>query len=162
MQGRSRLISGAAALIILVAATIAPPGSAGAADDTAGREAAARRYLEVQPIAELLDQMAEQMSGTMGPRVRAQFEELMREFDKKLLEDAVIKSMTKNFTVTEIEALTRFYASPEGKSVMRKMGVYMADVLPVIQAQMTAAAERIRQRAAASAPGALQQPSPAK
>ena len=95
---------------------------------------------------------ATQMSSSMGPAAREQFLQLVAEFDKKALEDAISRSMAKHFTVGEIEALTRFYASPEGKSVMKKMAPYLADVMPVIQAQMTVAARRIQERAEAAAP----------
>ena len=43
---------------------------------------------------------------------------------------------SKNFTTEEIKALTRFCASPEGASIMKKYGAYMADVMPEVQSRI--------------------------
>jgi hypothetical protein len=43
--------------------------------------------------------------------------------------------MIKRFTLAEIDALSKFYGSPEGKSIIKKFGSYMADMMPVIQSE---------------------------
>jgi uncharacterized protein len=45
--------------------------------------------------------------------------------------------MANHFTVGELNALTDFYGSPEGKSAMKKFGAYMSEIMPVIQQEMS-------------------------
>jgi hypothetical protein len=42
-------------------------------------------------------------------------------------------ALVTNFTAKELDALTAFYSSPEGKSIMTKMPVYMAQIMPYVQ-----------------------------
>ena len=58
---------------------------------------------------------------------------------KRGLNEAMLDSMEKRFTVAGLDALTKFYGSKEGKSVMQKFGLYMADVMPVMQAEIAKA-----------------------
>ena len=44
--------------------------------------------------------------------------------------------MVKHFTTEELKALADFYGSPVGKSAMQKFGAYMADIMPVMQAEI--------------------------
>ncbi|MBT6339834.1 MAG: DUF2059 domain-containing protein [Desulfobacula sp.] len=98
---------------------------------------AIERYLQIMPVQELLDDMAIKVSRTLPENNREAFIDLMtKKFDIELLESAMIKSMYKHYTLSEIEALTNFYSKPEGKSIMKKMGDYMADVMPIIQSEM--------------------------
>ena len=57
----------------------------------------------------------------------------------EVLERAALASMAKHFTVDELNALADFYGSREGRSAMKKIGAYIADVMPVIQQNMTKA-----------------------
>jgi hypothetical protein len=54
----------------------------------------------------------------------------------EVLERAAMASMVKVFTAEELNALADFFGSPVGKAAMGKFGVYMADVMPVIQQEM--------------------------
>jgi hypothetical protein len=40
-------------------------------------------------------------------------------------------------------ALADFYGSPVGKSAMQKFGAYMADIMPVVQAEIVKAAAKM-------------------
>ena len=55
--------------------------------------------------------------------------------DIAALSKAMIDAMVKNFTTEELKALADFYGSPVGKSAMQKFGAYMADIMPVVQAE---------------------------
>jgi hypothetical protein len=46
--------------------------------------------------------------------------------------------------VPEIEALTRFYSSSEGKAIMKKFGPYMGDLTPQVQAEILRALREVR------------------
>ena len=39
----------------------------------------------------------------------------------------------EDFTLYEIIAMTNFYSTGEGKSAMKKLGAYTADIIPEIQ-----------------------------
>ena len=79
---------------------------------------------------------AEKVSENLPEPARATFIRAMtQDLDLEQLSTAMKDSMVKRFTVNEIDALARFYGSPEGKSVMKKFGLFMADVMPAIQAE---------------------------
>jgi hypothetical protein len=48
------------------------------------------------------------------------------------IEVALVDAMVKHFTAAELEALAGFYGAPLGKSILRKMPVYMGEVMPAI------------------------------
>jgi hypothetical protein len=56
----------------------------------------------------------------------------------------MLASMAKHFTVDELNALADFYGSREGRSAMKKFGAYMADIMPVIEQEMTKAQVEIQ------------------
>jgi len=94
---------------------------------------------------------AEMVADTVD-RVAAQLpEERRKEFKKALskvvsserIEALTLQAVTKHFTVKEINALAAFYGSPEGRSITKKFGDYMADVMPAIQEELSGAMEEI-------------------
>ena len=114
-----------------------------AADTKENRLKAAQRYLKIMPMKDMMEDMAKEMSKTMPADQAAVFKKILtQDVDISVLEKAATESMVKNFTTSEIEALAKFYASPEGRSVMKKLGVYMADVMPAIQQEIARAAEK--------------------
>jgi hypothetical protein len=116
------------------------------ADTPENRRHAAEEYLRVVPPEDLMRDTAAKVGETMPASVRQSFVQAMTEdIDVAQLKDAIVKSMVRHFTVGEINALTAFYGSAEGKSVMKKFGLYMADVMPVIQAETNRAMARAKQ-----------------
>jgi hypothetical protein len=77
-------------------------------------------------------------SSTNYPEIyRGRYVNLMKKYiDVDVLERAMLAALVKNFTVSELNALANFYGSDVGKSVMKKFGTYMADVMPAIQMQV--------------------------
>jgi Uncharacterized protein conserved in bacteria (DUF2059) len=63
--------------------------------------------------------------------------------DIAALSKAMTDAMVKNFTTEELKALADFYGSPVGKSAMQKFGAYMADIMPVVQAEIMKAAAKM-------------------
>ena len=113
------------------------------ADTPENRLAAAKQYLRVSPIQEMMDDMTEKISLTMPLEQRREFVDLMkRRVQMDVIEQATINGLVKHFTVREIEALAAFYGSPEGKAITKKMGVYMADVMPIIQREIQRAVQQ--------------------
>jgi hypothetical protein len=113
------------------------PSLSGAADTPSNRRQAAERYLQVVPPADLMKDGAEKLAESLPEAARDDFiRSMTRDLDIARLSDAMMQSMVKHFTVAEIDALTQFYGSLEGRSVMKKFGLYMADVMPVMQAEI--------------------------
>jgi hypothetical protein len=82
----------------------------------------------------------EKISTAMPPDQRGMFVSLMtKQLDFKALTEAMRGAMMKIFTADELSALADFYSSPQGKSAMSKMGDYMAELMPIMSAQMAKA-----------------------
>ncbi len=124
--------------IVAFAFLLGIAGTSFGIDDTSeNREAQVKRYFAVVPPSEMMGEMADAMSMNFPPSERAGFRKLLTEhFDIEALTSAMSDAMAKHFTADELAALADFYGSPVGKSAMKKMGVYMADVMPVIQSEV--------------------------
>jgi hypothetical protein len=134
-----------AVMLVLAALLVAAPASPQSADTPEARRAAALKYLAAVPTQTMLDDMIASVARQVPEEKRQQFTTLMR---KVLRTDALnaitLDLLVKHFTVGEIDALTRFYGSPEGASVMKKFGVYAGDLLPQIQAEVVRAIKEVR------------------
>ncbi|WP_103027616.1 DUF2059 domain-containing protein [Salinibacter altiplanensis] len=131
-----RYLKSVTALVLLL--TFAGVASAQETDrDTkAELRQAAKEYLEVQPVEKMMSDVAEKTTAQMPGERKEMTQALMDEVRYDTLRTAMIDAMTATFTVEEIEALTQFYSTPEGRSVMEKMSTYMAEVQPVIMKEV--------------------------
>src|SRR5207253_4059924 len=108
-----------------------------AADTPETRRKEAERYLQVSPSKALFEDMADKMAATLPADQREQFKKVMAtQLDIAALTKAMTDAMVKDFTTDELKALADFYGSPVGKSAMQKFGTYMADIMPVMQAEI--------------------------
>jgi hypothetical protein len=115
-----------------------------APDTPETRRREAERYLQVSPPKALFEDMADKMAGNLPPDQREQFKRVMTtQLDIAALSKAMIDAMVKTFTTDELKALADFYGSPVGKSAMQKFGTYMADIMPVMQAEIMKAAAKM-------------------
>jgi len=135
-------------MTLCLAVALASAGSAWAAPDTReNRLAAAQRYLETTPIEGMFDKIIDQMA--KSGQIPMDQTELMAEFTARLdiakLKTVTLAAMVKHFTADELNAMADFYGSAAGRSVVRKMGAYMADVLPVIQTETVRVMQEIVQ-----------------
>ena len=106
-------------------------------DSEEARQAAARRYLGVAQMSKILDDAQSEMAKTLPADQRERFRDFMRRaVNPEVLEKAAMESMVKIFTADEMNALADFFSSPTGKSAMGKFGLYMADLMPVIQQEI--------------------------
>ena len=106
--------------VVLLALT-----GSGFADDILGdtpenRAKAAGEYLSLVPTKDLADDMAEKLAATVPEEKRETFKSML----------------AKIFTVGELKAMIAYQSTPEGKSSLKKMGAYMADLMPVVQAEL--------------------------
>lgn len=128
------------ALIASLILTIAmATTSAGAATDTPeNRQTSAEAYLEAVPPHTLFDNLKDHMnsSGALKPADQKVFEEAVAQVDLTALRTAMLASLVRTFTTDELEAMTNFYGSPEGRSIAKKLPAYMSDIAPVLQGEM--------------------------
>ena len=130
-------------LVVLLVFTLSAPVFS-APDTPETRRKEAERYLQVSPPKALFEDMADKMAANIPADQREQFKKVMTtQVDIAALSKAMIDSMVKNFTTEELKALADFYGSPVGKSAMQKFGAYMADIMPVVQAEMMKAASKM-------------------
>jgi len=106
----------------------------------------AERYLQATPPKALFEDMADKMAANLPPHQRDQFKKLMTsQLDIAALTKAMLDAMVKDFSTEELKALADFYGSPVGKSAMQKFGVYMADIMPTMEAEIMKAQARVNQ-----------------
>jgi hypothetical protein len=111
-------------------------------DSPATRRQAAEHYAKAFDLPKMLADVSEAMSRNLPPEKRAEFKALMTQYVRvDALQEAMLVAMSKHFTTRELNALAAFYGSEEGKSAMAKFGVYMADVMPMVEAEMKHAVE---------------------
>ena len=118
----------------------------GATDTPETRRHEAERYLQAVPPKALFEDMSDKMATNLPADQRQQFKQMMtKDLDIAALNRAMTDAMVKHFTAEELKALADFYGSPVGKSAMQKFGAYMADLMPVIQAEMMKAQAKMGQ-----------------
>jgi hypothetical protein len=109
-------------------------------DTPENRAAQADRYLAVAPPKELMDNMVQRVSQNMPESSRGQFvDALTKNLNMEVITKAMKDALIKTFTADELSAFADFYGSPNGKSAMSKLGLYMAAVMPTIQQEVTKA-----------------------
>jgi hypothetical protein len=124
------------------------PGSQPAvADNEANRTAAAKKYLEAMPPTDLLGDMAAKIAPNLPEQNRKQFTDLLlsKEMQDKTY-SICLEGLVKHFTVGELNALTAFFGSPEGKAARKKFGVYMTEVLSKINQDVRGAMEKVTEK----------------
>jgi hypothetical protein len=110
------------------------------------RSAAADRYFKAVPFDELRIGIVEESAKQMPEEKRAEFTSFMNgEVNWSYIQDEARSSIVRHFTTAEILALAEFMEKPEGKSVMGKMKYYMADLMPVVQAEVKRALSKHQQ-----------------
>ena len=115
-----------------------------ATDTPETRRREAERYLQASPPKAMFEDVADKMASNLPADQRDQFKRVMTtQLDIPALSKAMMDAMVKNFTTEELKALADFYGSPIGKSAMQKFGAYMADVMPVVQAEIMKAAAKM-------------------
>ena len=115
-----------------------------ATDTPETRRHEAERYLQASPPKAMFEDVADKMAANLPADQRDQFKRVMTtQLDIPALSKAMMDAMVKNFTTEELKALADFYGSPIGKSAMQKFGAYMADVMPVVQAEIMKAAAKM-------------------
>jgi hypothetical protein len=107
---------------------------------------AARRYVDTMPIAEWARAMLEALGVPPAGRTPAHVDELVSVW-RRLLEPALVE----HFSIPELHALARFYATPEGASICRKEVAFRTAATPILAAAVVRHARGIAARVSAHA-----------
>jgi hypothetical protein len=138
------LISG-----LIVACGFATLAASQETEGTDAKRLAAERYAATSDMRQMMTEMADAMAGDLPEERRGAFRALMLEYVRiDYLEELMIGSMVKHFSLAELNALADFYGSEVGRSAMSKFGPYMADVMPFIQAEMFRAFQELKAKEA--------------
>lgn len=117
-----------------------------AIEDTPDHRAAqAERYLAAVPISEMIQSLAEQMAPPGDVEMRRQFiEAATLHLDIEMVARIMREALVRVYTADELCALADFYSSPAGRSATRKMGHYLAEVMPRLQEEIRKAQSKGR------------------
>src|SRR6516225_7258223 len=123
--------------VVLLALTGSAFASDVLSDTPENRAKVVDEYLKVIPVKDLLDDMTEKLAATVPENNREAFKSMLtKHFDLDALLAAQKQSLAKIFTVGDLKAMIAYQSTPEGKSSLKKMGAYMADLMPVVQAEL--------------------------
>jgi hypothetical protein len=128
--------------LLLSSACIGIPAQAQDTMDT--RQVAMQRYLRAVPMAKVMEDTYAEMAKQVPPEKRTEFIAAMRKVvrvDK--IEEIAKRSMLKTFTTDELNALADFYSSKDGASAMKKLGVYMGDIMPPLMQEIERAVQEL-------------------
>ena len=123
-------------ILLLIALSVLSATNIASAQENCPKEKAEAivEYLNINSVDDLLDQVLIEIQKQIPPENRELFTKIWRSaFDRNELKKVMANSMCKHFTIGEIKAVTKFYSSPEGRSVMEKMPKYMAEFMPYLQ-----------------------------
>ncbi len=115
----------------------------GLADTPANRQVQVDRYMQAVPTKEMLATMTKAVLGQIpaGPQHDKMEKMLTTGIDMDAINHAQKDALVKHMTADELKALADFYSTPAGKSAMSKMGDVMADLQPMMQAQIMKAVQ---------------------
>ena len=130
----------------VLALAVATAAAAQSSDSADGRRAAAQRYVSTIPSESVFDEMIATLAQQVPSNRREEFVTLMHKLvPVDAMQAVTIETMSRHFTVDEIDAMTRFQGSPEGKAIMGKLGAYMGELMPQVQREVLRALEQARQ-----------------
>ncbi len=135
------------AAVVLVLTAAIPAFAQDIPDTPENRKAAAARYLAATPPAELAADIIRELTKQVPEGQRAEFVRLMQDLirmDK--ISKVMVNAMLKHFTAEELDALARFYGSPVGRAITKKFGVYSAELVPPIHAEIVRAVQELQSR----------------
>ncbi|MEO0367673.1 MAG: DUF2059 domain-containing protein [Pseudomonadota bacterium] len=125
--------------------------NASAIEDTVeNRITHGERYLAAAPPQEIIQEMANAMSMNLPPNERQEIRDLLIKFvDAEAVSEIMMNSMIRTFTAEELATLADFSEHPLAKSIMKKLGTYLADAMPSIQAEVMRAIGQMEEATAA-------------
>ncbi len=107
---------------------------------------AARRYMDVTPIVDWARGLLEQLDVPPAGRTPVCVAELVSVW-RRGLEPALVE----HFSISELNLMARFYATPEGASILRKEVAFRTDAMPALARELVTCARAIDARISAQA-----------
>jgi hypothetical protein len=98
--------------------------------------AAAEKYFATLNIEKLINQVLAKDASGLPPDKREQARTIVREHFPQEMMKVSLQALVKTFTTKELNAMTAFYGSAEGQSVIPKYPTYLAEVMPTIEAEI--------------------------
>ncbi|MCA9233185.1 MAG: DUF2059 domain-containing protein [Planctomycetales bacterium] len=125
------------AVSVLLTVLLVPIASTAAEDTPEARREAVEKYLAIMPLPEMLREMTEEIAKQIPEEQRPHFFDVMNnKIDIPKIEAAAKESLARHLTLAELNHLIAYMEAPEGKSAMKKMKYYMADVMPTMQGEI--------------------------
>jgi hypothetical protein len=123
-----------------------PPAAAKPKPIAPAQMKAAEDYWKNAQIAEMIEESMNRMSMRVPEAERAKFK---ADVGSKVLASGRIKkeaveAAARTFSKGELEALSKFYASPEGRSSMEKMPAFMGQLSRIVQTELVGLMEKVR------------------
>ena len=116
-------------------------------DTAANRSRETVRYLQIIPASEIIGDVTQNIAQTLPLEQQKDFITNMRsEINLNTVHENISKAMVKHMNATEIGALADFYSTPVGKSAMKKMGLCMSEVTPLVQKEIQSAMQRLQKK----------------
>jgi hypothetical protein len=104
-----------------------------AQDDLAARQAAADRYLQLLPIAPVVEDSIAMLAMRLPPSQQRSFVGKMQVLvDRKAVALVAREALVKTFTLDELLALNAFYQTKHGAAIAGKMPAYNAAFAPAV------------------------------
>ncbi len=118
-----------------------------ALDDTPeNRAKVADHYLQVVPVQERMAEIVDKVALYVPASERELFISAMtKHLDLKMVIQATKQALIKTFTADELQAMSDFNGTPNGKSISQKYASYINNVLPAMQWEATKAAQAAEQ-----------------
>ena len=111
------------------------------------RLAAAEVWYAAFPVEEMVESALRVMADAQPEATRQKFYDLAyEEIDYDIIRKATLASSSRLFTAEEMRAMTAFYGTPMGKSISLKLGVYLTEVVPVVQLQLFRATQEAMEK----------------
>ena len=124
-------------------------------DSQPNRDEQANNYLKVVSPQSMMEEMTGKLAQTLPVEQQDGFKTLMTKYlDMNHVTAAIHAGLVKTFTADELHALAEFYSSVPGKSAMKKMGEYMAEVMPATMKEVQLAYMRAQAESAKGQPPA--------
>ncbi|WP_417453311.1 DUF2059 domain-containing protein [Kiloniella sp.] len=122
-------------LILLTMLIIGITSPSFAQDTQETRIEAANRYADTVDLSKMMNDLSIETSKALPAEIREQFltKTHFSEADINEIREMMLEQMIIHFTTKELDALAKFYGSPEGKSIIVKMPVYFGGVYPKMQ-----------------------------
>lgn len=140
-------------LFLLFAVPSLPALAQQEAGDPALRQKLAERMQEIQPVADQVALIVDELAAREPESARVAFKEkMMAAIDTAALSKSAAAAMAETFTAAELQRMIDYFSSPEAKAIDEKMPVFHGLLQPAVAKAVDRALMTVRTGAPADAP----------